>query len=83
MRKAYIKRKIRKSLLLSSNDRGYTHGEDSKMERKSLVGSKVVRKLATAARVVAEDSIENRCFILLNQPKEPKNMAARLSAMKN
>jgi len=53
-----------------------------KQEKSNSLSSKVVGRMATAARAIATDSIENRCFILIHQPKEPQNMAERLAAMK-
>jgi len=48
---------------------------------KSL-GHKVVKAVASLARGIAEDSIDNRCWLLIHQPKEPEDMAKRLKAMR-
>lgn len=41
-----------------------------------------VKAMASVARGIAEDSVESRCFMLLHQPKEPKDLAKRLQKMK-
>lgn len=40
-----------------------------------------VKAVASLMRNVAEDAINARCFGLMHQPKEPKNLAKRLQAM--
>jgi cyclic lactone autoinducer peptide len=47
------------------------------------LGRRVVKAVATLARSVAEDSVDNRCWLLIHQPKEPKDMAKRLQAMRD
>lgn len=37
-----------------------------------------VKIMAVFARNIAEDSIDNRCWFLLHQPKEPEDMAKRI-----
>jgi len=37
--------------------------------------------MATLARDIAKDSVNNRCFLLMHQPEEPKDLAKRLAAM--
>lgn len=40
-----------------------------------------VKALASVARGIAQDSVESRCFIMIHQPEEPKDLAERLRAM--
>jgi len=47
------------------------------------IGHKVVRKMASLTRSIATDSVENRCWLLVHQPKEPKNLAERLDTSKS
>lgn len=50
---------------------------------KSLVNGKglkqrTVKSMASLARGIAKDGVENRCFFFIHQPEEPKNLAKRL-----
>ena len=45
------------------------------------LGQAVVKSMATLARDIAKDSVNNRCFLLMHQPEEPKDLAKRLAAM--
>ena len=45
------------------------------------LGQAVVKSMATLARGIAKDSVNNRCFFLMHQPEEPKDLAKRLAAM--
>ena len=43
----------------------------------------VVKAMASFAKTIAMDSaIEPRCWMIMHQPKEPKDLAKRLQAMK-
>ena len=42
-----------------------------------------VKGMASFVRGVASDSVDNRCFLFLHQPKEPANLADRLKAMES
>lgn len=50
-------------------------------EPKLRLDQRVVKTAANFAKHLAEDSVENRCFLLLHQPKEPENLAARLKSL--
>lgn len=42
----------------------------------------IVKALANTAKDVAMDSIGPRCHMFIHEPDEPKDLAARLKAMK-
>ena len=37
--------------------------------------------MASIARGVAKDSVDGRCFLFFHQPKEPKDLKARLKKL--
>lgn len=47
------------------------------------MGRKVVKKMAALARSIAKDSLENRCWLLVHQPEEPKDLAKRMYEIQN
>ena len=49
--------------------------------RKSL-DQVAVKAMASIARGIAKDSLEARCFLIMHQPEEPKDLEMRLQAMK-
>jgi len=53
---------------------------EKQLADRSLTRS-VVKTAASLVRSVAKDSVDGRCFALLHQPKEPKDLATRLEAM--
>jgi len=44
-------------------------------------GQKVVKSMASLAKGIAKDSLDNHCFLFVYQPEKPKDMAERLAAM--
>ena len=45
------------------------------------LSKRVVNTLASIARGIAEDSVENHCYMFMHQPKEPKSLKERLEAL--
>ena len=41
----------------------------------------IVKIMAHVARNIAKSSVQTRCFFLIHQPEEPKDLEKRLDAM--
>lgn len=44
---------------------------------------RTVKIMASVARNIAQDGVDGRCFVLVHQPKAPKDLAKRLELLKN
>lgn len=54
---------------------------EKQLKKKSL-GQVAVGSMASIARGIARDNVGRACWGLVYQPKEPKDLANRLAAMK-
>ena len=47
----------------------------------NVLRQKAIKVMASVARGIAKDSVDNRCWLLVHQPKEPKDLAKRLNTL--